>query len=87
MEAHTTKIAEVAGWVLYLISVVMLEGLFLILSGQVSEVSQLVLVTSTLVMAVLVHPLRLRLQEYIERHSREARALRAAREAQGPPHR
>ena len=83
MEAHTTKIAQVAGWVLYLVSVVVLEGLFLILSGQVSEVSQLVLVTSTLVIAALVHPLRLR--DYIERRSREARALRVAREAQGPP--
>ena len=85
MEAHT-KIAELAGWVVYLLSVVALEGLFLALSGQVSEVSQLVLVVSTLVIAALVHPLRVRLRDYIERRLREARALRAAREAQGPPH-
>ena len=85
MEAHT-KIATLAGWVLYLLSVVALESLFLALSGQISEVSQLVLVISTLVIAALVHPLRLRLRDYIERRLREARALRAAREAQGPPH-
>ena len=85
MEAHT-KIATLAGWVVYLLSVVALVGLFLALSGQASEVSQLVLVTSTLVIAALVHPLRLRLRDYIERRLREARALRAAREAQGPPH-
>ena len=86
MEAHT-KIATLVGWVLYLPSVVALESLFLALSGQVvSEVSQLVLVISTLVIAALVHPLRLGLRDYIERRLREARALRAAREAQGPPH-
>ena len=85
MEAHT-KIATLAGWVLYLLSVVALESLFLALSGQVSEVSQLVLVISTLVIAALVHPLRVGLRDYIERRLREARALRAAREAQGPPH-
>ena len=85
MEAHT-KIATLVGWVVYLLSVVALESLFLALSGQVSEVSQLVLVVSTLVIAALVHPLRLRLRDYIERRLREARALRAAREAQRPPH-
>ena len=81
------KIATLAGWVLYLVSVVVLEGLFLALSGQASQVSQLVLVTSTLVIAALVHPLRLRLRDYIERRLREARALRAAREAQESSHR
>ena len=86
MEAHT-KIATLSGWVVYLLSVVVLEGLFLALSGQVSEISQLALVTSTLVIAALVHPLRLRLRDYIERRSREARALRAAREARWPLHR
>lgn len=86
MEAHT-KIAALAGWVVYLVSVVVLEGLYLALSGQISEVSQLALVTSTLVIAALVHPLRLRLRDYVEQRSREARALRAARETQGPPHR
>ena len=85
MEAHI-KIATLAGWVVYLVSVVVLEGLYLALSGQVFEVSQLVLVTSTLVIAALVHPLRLRVRDHIERRSREARALRAAREAQGRPH-
>ncbi len=86
MEAHT-KIAVVTGWVLYLPGVVALEGLFLTLSGQVSEVSQLALVTSTLVFAALLRPLRLRLRDYIERRLREARALSAAREARWPLHR
>ena len=83
MEAHT-KIAAVAGWVLYLFGVVALEGLFLALSGRVSEASQLALVTSTLVFATLLRPLRLGLGDYIERRLREERALSAAREAQGP---
>ncbi len=85
MEVHTktAKVATGAGWVLYLLSVVVLEGLFLALSAQASEVSQLTLVASTLVIAVLLEPLRRRLRDYIERRLRERRALRAAREAQG----
>jgi hypothetical protein len=82
MEAHT-KVATVAGWALYLVSVVALEGLFLPLTGQVSEVSQLTLVASTLVIAVLLHPLRLQVRDYIDRRLRERRALRAAREVRG----
>ena len=83
MEVHT-KVAMVAGWAFYLVSVVVLEGLFLALSGQVA---QLTLVASTLVIAVLLHPFRRRLIGYIDGHLRERRALRAAREAQGPPRR
>jgi hypothetical protein len=81
MEAHT-KVAMVAGWALYLISVVVLEGLFLALTGQVS---QLTLVASTLVIAVLLAPLRRGLGDYIDRLLRERRALRIAREARGTP--
>ena len=81
MEAHT-KVATVAGWALYLVSVVVLEGLFLALTGQVS---QLTLVASTLVIAVLLDPLRRRLSDYIDRLLRERRALRITREAQGTP--
>ena len=83
MKAYN-KVAAAAGWALYVVSVVVLEGLFLALSGQVSEVSQLALVTSTLVIAALLHPLRIWLGGHIERRLREARALRAAREAQPP---
>ncbi len=86
MEAHA-KIAAIAGWALYLGSVVVLEGFFLALTDQVSEVPQLTLVASTLVIAVLLHPLRQRLRDYIDRRLRERQALRIAREAQGPPRR
>jgi hypothetical protein len=89
MEVHMmmAKVATGTGWVLYLVSVVVLEGLFLALTGQASEVSQLTLVASTLVIAVLLHPLRRRLRDYIDRRLRERGALRAAREAQGSPRR
>jgi len=86
MEAHT-KVATIAGWALYLLSVVVIEGFFLALTGQVSEVPQLTLVASTLVIAVLLHPLRRGVRDSIERRLRERRALRLAREAQGPPRR
>ena len=85
MEAHA-KIAAIAGWALYLGSVVILEGFFLALTDQVSEVPQLTLVASTLVIAVLLHPLRQRLRDFIDRRLRERQALRIAREA-GPPRR
>ncbi len=86
MKAHT-KIATIAGWALYVVSVVVFEGFFLALTGQASEVPQLTLVASTLVVAVLLHPLRRRLRDYIDRHLREKRALRVAKGAQGPPRR
>jgi len=75
MEAHT-KVATVAGWALYLVSVVVLESLFLALTGQVS---QLTLVASTLVIAVLLAPLRQRLRDYIDRRLREARPAHCQR--------
>ena len=82
MEVHT-KVATVASWMVYLASVVVLEALFLAITGQqLNEVPQLTLVASTLVIAVLLHPLRRRLRDYIDRHLRERRALRVARGAQ-----
>ena len=82
MEAHT-KGAKVASWGVYLASVVVLEALFLAITGQqLNEVPQLTLVASTLVIAVLLHPLRRRLHDYIEGRLRERRALREARGAQ-----
>ena len=87
MEAHM-KGATVASWVVYLASVVVLEALFLAITGQqLNEVPQLTLVASTLVIAVFLHPFRRGLRDYIDRRLRERRALRVAREAQGPPRR
>ena len=82
--AHMT-VAKVAGWAVYLVSVVVLEGLFLILvraltGQQLNETPQLFLVGSTLVIAVLLIPLRRRLQAYIDRRLRERQALHDARE-------
>ena len=82
MEAHT-KGATLASWVVYLVSVVVLEALFLAVTGQqLNEVPQLTLVASTLVIAMLLHPLRRRLRAYIDGRLRERRALREARGAQ-----
>jgi len=83
MEAHT-RVASAAGWALYLVGVVVLEGLFLNLTGQAS-VSQLTLVASTLLIAALLGPLRRRLRDYIDGRLKERRALRDAREARGTP--
>jgi hypothetical protein len=83
MEAHT-RVATAAGWALYLVGVVVLEGLFLNLTGQAS-VSQLTLVASTLLIAALLGPLRRRLRDYIDGRLKERRALRDAREARGTP--
>ena len=83
MEAHT-RVATAAGWALYLVDVVVLEGLFLNLTGQAS-VSQLTLVASTLLIAALLGPLRRRLRDYIDGRLKERRALRDAREARGTP--
>ena len=82
MEAHM-KGATVLSWVVYVASVVVLEALFLAITGQqLSEVPQLTLVASTLVIAVLLHPLRRGLRDYIEGRLTERRALRDARGAQ-----
>ena len=82
MEAHM-KGAAVLSWVVYVASVVVLEALFLAITGQrPNEVPQLTLVASTLVIAVLLHPLRRRLRDYIEGRLTERRALRDARGTQ-----
>jgi hypothetical protein len=80
MEAHTMG-ATLPSWAAYLLGVVLLEALFLAATGQrISEVPQLTLVAPTLVFAVSLHPLRLRLSDYIEGRLRERGALRRARE-------
>lgn len=84
MEART-KMATAAGWALYLLGVVVLEGLLLALTG--GEIAQLTLVASTLLFAALLRPLRGRLSRSIDRRLRERLALRAAGGSQGPPRR
>ncbi len=82
MEDHT-KGATVVSWVVYVASVVVLEALFLAITGQrLNEVPQLTLVASTLVIFVLLHPLRRLLRDYMGGRLRERRALREARGAQ-----
>ncbi len=80
-----TKMATAAGWALYLLGVVVLEGLLLALSG--GEIAQLTLVASTLLFAALLRPLRGRLSGSIDRRLRERLALRAAGGSQGSPRR
>ena len=88
MEAHTTKRATLPAWAAYLLGVVFLEALFLSATGQhISEVPQMTLVASTLVFAVALNPLRLRLSDQIEGRLRKREALRAAREGRRPPRR
>ena len=85
MEAYP-KGATLPSWALYLVGVVLLEALFLGAIGQrLPEVPQLTLVASTLVIAVSLHPLRLRLRDYIEGRLRERGALREARAERRPP--
>jgi hypothetical protein len=84
MEART-KIATAAGWALYVLGVVVLEGLLLASTG--GEIAQLSLVASTLLFAALLHPLRGGLSAYVDRRLKERMALRAAGGSQGPPHR
>jgi hypothetical protein len=84
MEART-KMATVAGWALYLLGVVVLEGILLASTG--GEIAQLTLVTSTLLFAALLRPLRGGLSSSIDRRLRERLALRAAGGSQGPPRR
>ena len=84
MEART-KMATVAGWALYLLGVVVLEGILLASTG--GEIAQLSLVASTLLFAALLHPLRGGLSAYVDRRLKERMALRAAGGSQGPPRR
>jgi hypothetical protein len=84
MEART-KMATAAGWALYLLGVVLLEGLLLALTG--GEIAQLTLVASTLLFAALLRPLKGRLSGSIDRRLKERLALRAAGGYQWPPRR
>jgi len=76
MEARTKKMATTAGWALYLLGVVVLEGLLLASTG--GEIAQLTLVASTLLFAGLLRPLRGRLSGSIDRRLKDRLALRAA---------
>ena len=84
MEAHT-KIATAAGWVLYMLGVVILDGLLLASTG--GDIAQLALVASTLLFAALLRPLRGGLSAYVDRRLKEKLALRATGGSQGPPRR
>jgi hypothetical protein len=81
MEA-CTKMATAAGWALYLLGVVILEGLLLAWTG--GEIAQLTLVASTLLFAALLRPLRDRLSAYVDRRLKERLTLRADGGSQGP---
>jgi hypothetical protein len=83
MEART-KMATAVGWALYLLGVVVLEGLLLASTG--GEIAQLTLVASTLLFAALLRPLGGRLSAYVDRRLKERLALRAALEDPKGPH-
>jgi hypothetical protein len=85
MKTRTKMAAAVAGWTLYVLCVVVLEGLLLAWTG--GEIAQLTLVASTLLFAALLRPLRGRLSGSIDRRLRERLALRAAGGSQGSPRR
>ena len=83
MEART-KMATAVGYALYVLGVVVLEGLLLASTG--GEIAQLALVASTLLFAALLRPLRGGLIAHVDRRLRERLALRVAGGSQGPPH-
>ena len=84
MEART-KMATAAGWTLYVLCVVVLEGVLLAWTG--GEIAQLTLVASTLLCAALLRPLRGRLSAYVDRRLKERLGLRAGGGSQAPPRR
>ena len=79
-----TRVASVVGWVVYVFCVVNLQAVFRLLTGQESQLS---VVASTLLMAVLLHPFGLWLRNLIDRRLRGRRARSVAREVHGPTHR
>ena len=83
MEARTKKMATVVGWALYVLGVVVLEGLLVASTG--GDIAQLTLVASTLLFAALLRPLRGRLSGHVDRRLKERLARRAAGGSQGPP--
>ncbi len=79
-----TRVASVVGWVVYVFCVVNLQAVFRLLTGQESQLS---VVASTLLIAVLLHPFRLWLRNLIDRRLKERRARSVAREVHRPTHR
>ena len=79
-----TRVASVVSWVVYVFCVVNLQAVFRLLTGQESQLS---VVASTLLIAVLLHPFRLWLRNLIDRRLRERHARSAAREVHRPTHR
>ena len=79
-----TGVASVVGWVVYVFCVVNLQAIFRLLTGQES---QLAVVATTLLIAVLLNPFRLWLRNLIDRRLRERQARTIAREVHRPPHR
>jgi len=76
--------ASVVGWVVYVFCVVILQAIFRLPTDQES---QLAVVATTLLIAVLLHPFRLWLRNLIDRRLRERQARTIAREVHRPPHR
>jgi hypothetical protein len=76
--------ASVVGWVVYVFCVVNLQAIFRLLTGQES---QLAVVATTLLIAVLLNLFRLWLRNLIDRRLKERQARTIAREVHRPPHR
>ena len=76
--------ASVVGWVVYVFCVVNLQAIFRLLTGQES---QLAVVATTLLIAVLLNLFRSWLRNLIDRRLKERQARTIAREVHRPPHR
>ena len=83
METHMRG-ASVVGWVVYVFCVVNLQAIFRLLTGQES---QLAVVSTTLLIAVLLNLFRSWLRNLIDRRLRERQARTIARQVHRPPHR
>jgi hypothetical protein len=86
MDTHT-KVATVGNWALYVVSVLVIEGLFRALFHALTGhplYSQVSLVASTLVIVVVLLPLRRRLRDYFDRRLREAGPARRQRGSRAP---
>jgi hypothetical protein len=76
METYT-RVAAVVAWAVYVICVVNLQAVFQLLTGANS---QLAVVVSTLVLAVVLNPFRVWIQNLIGHRLRERQARRTARQ-------
>jgi hypothetical protein len=87
MDTHT-KVATVGNWALYVVSVLVIEGLFRALFHALTGhplYSQVSLVASTLVIVVVLLPLRRRLRDlYRQASQREAGPARRQRGSRAP---